>query len=41
MEKIIDNIYNLDPQVPEISFYGKNEEHIVLIEQAFNTRLVE
>lgn len=40
MEKILDNIFMLDPQTSEISFYGKNEEHIVLIEQAFNTRLV-
>lgn len=40
MEKVIDDIYNLDRQISEISFYGKNEEHMVLIEQAFNTRLV-
>ena len=40
MEKLINKIYKLDPQISEVSFYGTNEEHIVLIEQAFNTRLV-
>ena len=40
MEKVIDKTYSLDHKISELSFYGKNEEHIVLIEQAFNTRLV-
>lgn len=40
MEKIINNIYKLSPSISEITFYGRSEEHIILIEQAFNVRLV-
>lgn len=40
MEKISEKKYHLNPKTPPLSFYGKNEEHIVLIEQSFNSRLI-
>jgi len=40
MEKITEQKYLLDSKTTPISFYGKNEEHIALIEQSFNSRLI-
>jgi phosphate starvation-inducible PhoH-like protein len=40
MEKITEQIYLLDSKTSPVSFYGKNEEHIILIEQSFNSRLI-
>jgi phosphate starvation-inducible protein PhoH and related proteins len=40
MEKINEKKYLLNPKTSPISFYGKNEEHIALIEQSFNSRLI-
>ena len=40
MEKISEQIYLLDSKTLPVSFYGKNEEHIILIEQSFNSRLI-
>lgn len=40
MEKISEKKYILGSKTSPHSFYGKNEEHIALIEQTFNSRLI-
>lgn len=40
MEKITEQKYHLNSKTSPVSFYGKNEEHIALIEQTFNSRLI-
>ncbi|KAA3611279.1 MAG: PhoH family protein [Calditrichaeota bacterium] len=40
MEKLIEKIFTLDPKINAVSFYGKNEEFIILIEQSFSVRII-
>lgn len=40
MENISEQIYLLDHKTSPVSFYGKNEENIALIEQNFDARLI-
>ena len=40
METLLEKIFKLNSQTPVQFFYGVNEEHIVLLEQNFNSRLV-
>lgn len=40
MPDIIEKIYKLSPQISENFFYGFQEEHILLIEQNFNSRII-
>lgn len=40
MEKIIETIYSIGNKISELSFYGKNEENIILLEQSFKARII-
>lgn len=40
MENLLEKIYKLSSQTPIQLFYGVNDEHVILLEQNFNSRLV-
>jgi phosphate starvation-inducible PhoH-like protein len=40
MDNIVEKIFSISNKVSELSFYGRNEENIVLLEQSFSTRLI-